>query len=260
MADTQKAISYTAEELDAAIPKAQGSLQRAGGTMTGGLTLAADPTEAMQAATKQYVDNKTPTGVVKSVNGKTPDANGNIQIEIPGGSEYELPTASASVKGGVKIGEGLQMDGETLKTKNGVYELIDTITMKESAPLDLDQEPDGTPYRLKAVYISGVEQAPAASSGNASYYSGDTVIGRAWWSAFNGEKERYRFDEVRPVNGKWITDYGDWTYASNAPMERDVGENRDGKFDIATYPYITRIKINPSLSVETVIKIWGVRA
>lgn len=34
-----------------------GALQRGGGTMTGALTLAADPTGALQAATKQYVDN-----------------------------------------------------------------------------------------------------------------------------------------------------------------------------------------------------------
>ena len=35
-----------------------------------------------------------------------------------GGSSYTLPTASASVKGGVKVGEGLTMDGEVLKNTN----------------------------------------------------------------------------------------------------------------------------------------------
>jgi hypothetical protein len=42
-----------------------------GGTLTGPLTLAADPVAALQAATKQYVDNTavsmtgdTPTGVI----------------------------------------------------------------------------------------------------------------------------------------------------------------------------------------------------
>ena len=48
--------------------------------------------------------------------------NGNITTigdaisEGGGGEPYVLPTASASVKGGVKIGDGLEMDGETLKT------------------------------------------------------------------------------------------------------------------------------------------------
>ena len=32
-----------------------------------------------------------------------------------GGSSYTLPTASANTKGGVKVGSGLTMDGETLK-------------------------------------------------------------------------------------------------------------------------------------------------
>lgn len=35
-----------------------------------------------------------------------------------GGSSYTLPTASADVKGGVKIGSGLTMDGETLNNSN----------------------------------------------------------------------------------------------------------------------------------------------
>jgi hypothetical protein len=38
-----------------------GALQRAGGTMTGALTLASNPSTALQAATKQYVDGKITT-------------------------------------------------------------------------------------------------------------------------------------------------------------------------------------------------------
>ena len=35
-----------------------------------------------------------------------------------GGTPYTLPTASAEIKGGVKIGSGLTMDGETLNNSN----------------------------------------------------------------------------------------------------------------------------------------------
>lgn len=35
-----------------------------------------------------------------------------------GGGSYELPTASPTTKGGVKVGAGLTMDGETLKNTN----------------------------------------------------------------------------------------------------------------------------------------------
>lgn len=43
----------------------------------------------------------------------------NDAINAGGGGEpYELPTASASTKGGIKIGEGLTMTGETLSNDN----------------------------------------------------------------------------------------------------------------------------------------------
>ena len=40
------------------------------------------------------------------------------EINNGGGSSYVLPTASSNTKGGVKIGEGLTMDGEVLKNTN----------------------------------------------------------------------------------------------------------------------------------------------
>ena len=75
-------------------------------------------------------------GAVQSVNGKT----GKVELTaedvgalpedtiIP--APYELPTASASVKGGVKVGNGLVMDGETimLAKENGLT-LIKSITL-----------------------------------------------------------------------------------------------------------------------------------
>lgn len=52
-------------------------------------------------------------GAVRSVNGQTPDANGNVSLTFV----YNLPTASPTVKGGIRItGEdGLIMDGAVLK-------------------------------------------------------------------------------------------------------------------------------------------------
>ena len=41
------------------------------------------------------------------------------ETELPGGGTYELPTASADTKGGVKVGPGLQMDGDVLGVKPG---------------------------------------------------------------------------------------------------------------------------------------------
>lgn len=41
---------------DAQIGSWDGKLDKSGGTMTGALILAGDPTQALEAATKQYVD------------------------------------------------------------------------------------------------------------------------------------------------------------------------------------------------------------
>lgn len=56
----------------------------------------------------------------KTINGQSIVGTGNIEIQGGGGS-YELPTASASTKGGIKIGEGLSMDGEVLNADSEVY-------------------------------------------------------------------------------------------------------------------------------------------
>ena len=48
-----------ASDLDALGENDAVMLQRSGGTMTGALVLAADPTDALGAATKQYVDLMT---------------------------------------------------------------------------------------------------------------------------------------------------------------------------------------------------------
>ena len=44
--------------------------------------------------------------------------SGDVLNAVSGDSDYVLPTASASTKGGVKIGEGLSMNGEVLSVNN----------------------------------------------------------------------------------------------------------------------------------------------
>lgn len=46
--------------------KADNAMPKSGGTFTGGVTLSADPTSALMAATKQYVDNKISSGIAAS--------------------------------------------------------------------------------------------------------------------------------------------------------------------------------------------------
>lgn len=61
-----------------------------------------------------YITSSALNGYVKSVNGTSPDSNGNVTISVSGGGgsggNYTLPTASSSTLGGVKIGSGLTIN------------------------------------------------------------------------------------------------------------------------------------------------------
>lgn len=62
-----------------------------------------------------YITISALNGYVKSVNGTSPDSNGNVSISVSGGgssggSNYTLPTASNSTLGGVKVGSGLTIN------------------------------------------------------------------------------------------------------------------------------------------------------
>lgn len=83
---------------------------------------------------------------------------------------YTLPTASETVKGGVMIGEGLRMDGEKVRVREDVYELIETITLaEETKTIVRTIEPDGMPYNFDAVTIK-IASAPTASTGSGAQY------------------------------------------------------------------------------------------
>lgn len=65
-ADVAKNTAYVAKNTaDVAKTTADAALPKAGGTMTGSLVLKADPTDKMEAATKQYVDTNSFTGEYK---------------------------------------------------------------------------------------------------------------------------------------------------------------------------------------------------
>ena len=53
-----------------------------------------------------------PAGGVVSVNGVTPDASGNVSVQV--GNDYTLPQATRSTLGGVKIGNNITVSGGTI--------------------------------------------------------------------------------------------------------------------------------------------------
>ena len=60
-----------------------------------------------------YITSSALNGYVKSVNGTSPDSNGNVSISVSG-SNYTLPTASSSTLGGVKIGSNISVSDGTI--------------------------------------------------------------------------------------------------------------------------------------------------
>lgn len=70
--------------------------------------------------------------------------------DIP--APYTLPTASAETLGGVRIGKGLQMDGDVLSAvgggSEGVYELVGEIELKEEV-----SRIRGEGYNLSKMYV-----------------------------------------------------------------------------------------------------------
>lgn len=86
-------------------------LPTSGGTLTGALTLNADPTNALHAATKQYVDNVAQGLDAKaSVRAAT---TGNINIGNPGTSSFDGVTLSA--------GDRLLVRAQSILAENGIY-------------------------------------------------------------------------------------------------------------------------------------------
>lgn len=137
---------HSGAEIDAGIDAAKAALPRSGGAMTGPITIAATPTEAMQAANKGYVD-------------KTAE---DIRKEIPNG--YTLPTASAEVKGGVMIGDGLQMIGDVLSLiPSKKFELIESIVINETGVSSVARRgSDGTLPDLSDIWLRVITPAGAA--------------------------------------------------------------------------------------------------
>lgn len=106
-------------------------------------------------ASKDYVDEKTSQ--------LSEDKADRSEIPEP----YVLPVATAEALGGVKVGNGLQMDGNMLEiVPEGKWEQIEIITVNEDGItlISRDVFPDGTPYNLQAVKVISKYQYPISPS------------------------------------------------------------------------------------------------
>ena len=125
-------IEAGADVTDTANVTAAGALMRTGGTMTGDLVLAADPTANLQAATKQYVDTIAAAGLHyhDPVRVESPTAltvtynNGTSGV---GATLTNAGTQAALVIDGVtlSVSDRVLIYTQTDATQNGVYTVTD---------------------------------------------------------------------------------------------------------------------------------------
>lgn len=131
---------YTAEQV--------GAVPVSGGTMTGPLNLAGDPTSDSEAATKGYVD-----GVRDALNNVSETVNGILDgtEALPYLSDdYQPPVASVQSAGVIKVGTGLSV------TADG------TLSVTQSQEAGITQEEADARY----VQLSGADMTGNLSMGN----------------------------------------------------------------------------------------------
>jgi hypothetical protein len=132
-ADINASAAIAQSKIDGLTTDLSAKLALAGGTMTGAITLHADPSSALHATTKQYVDN-TASGVVAkpqvlaatSTNLSVTYDNGTLGVggTLTATSNGAWPTTVAGATGWV-IGSGLLVKNQTNKAHNGRYFLSD---------------------------------------------------------------------------------------------------------------------------------------
>lgn len=125
--------------------------------------------ETLSSAIKQEVLNTIVVGATSSTAGEaglvpSPGAGDNTkflrgdgtwQVVSGGGSAYELPTASATIKGGIKVGDGLTMTGEVLSVDQGWATLLWTNASPTSsfAGQSVALDSDGSAYDTYDAYL-----------------------------------------------------------------------------------------------------------
>ena len=211
--------------------------------------------------------SELPTVPVQSVNGKTGAVRlsasdvGALPADTPIPAPYTLPTASDTVKGGVKVGEGLQMTGDVLGVvPEGEYELIEKITSTGAAIMRTN-EPDGTPYNFKAVLIRLLSPGSITGRGLVYTYSGVLMVGIMLLTPVDtGEPQRSCMD-CYARNGLWHVEEFPWTpYVTNSEMTQiSINAATSYTHTQQEAPTITRV-VAMSLDAGITIEILGARA
>lgn len=127
-----------------------------------------------------------------------------------GGGQYELPTASASTKGGVKIGSGLTMDGESL---NADEQLPEYSSSESGKVLGVDADGDlewATPGGGSEIYYKDYDYSNVT-------FSQPTAIGESGLNLFTVASAiptqlDWNIQGYKIINVEVIDNYGNYIY------------------------------------------------
>jgi hypothetical protein len=191
-----------------------------------------------------------------------------LKNEIP--APYTLPTASADVKGGVMIGEGLEMVGDVLNASAKRLRLVREIEIQDDGVsyVWIDTEADGTPFAFDALMIKIIVPAGSdTANGYVQLYGenaeGDDVNnGGVICNNMCGTEERTSTAVCLSWCGLWFC-YAlgaAATTGNNATVNNYPSLN--GSVDVDECPAVNRVRVRQTSAMRagTIIKIWGVRA
>ena len=176
----------------------------------------------------------------------------NGEIVLP--DSYTLPTASPTVKGGVMIGDGLEMDGEKVRVKD-MPELIATLTVeKESVMVVISKDVSENSFALKNATVL-LTFPDGASLGQV--YVG---VKEYKWVSFSSDalSNKYLRVHIFPIGGGLWTGYTIWSrdllISSTPTYSVQYCEDAGDKINKIA------MRFPQNIPVGTTIKVYGVRA
>ena len=184
----------------------------------------------------------------------TADEVGALPADTPIPEPYTLPTASPTVKGGVMIGDGLEMDGEKVRVKD-MPELIATLTVeKESVTVVISKDVSENSFALKNATVL-LTFPDGASLGQV--YVG---VKEYKWVSFSSDalSNKYLRVHILPIGGGLWTGYTIWSrdllISSTPTYSVQYCENAGDTISSIA------MRFSQKIPVGTTIKVYGVRA
>lgn len=200
------------------------------------VTVTNDPTAIVTETPLDKVPNPKPL----TINGTSYDGSEAVTINVEGGG-----------------GGG----------DEGVYELIEKYTSAEEAAFVRTQEPDGTPYRFKALFVKFEVTGPVQTNLLVAMEAlGDGKKLGDFFQTITGDPYKlrdYTAFEVIQDKGYWRSmTFAATTVSDSYPSAKYSGTMYTLTTSIENYPYITKFASSNYYPLPAGVKmeIWGVRA